>query len=389
MVHVDFREQACFIFDHDIFDKTIKKVMHSTKRRRLSSSVTDVEPDPIITKGLALAMRLDSSLKPPCPLTTLPTFNLAVNVDRHRLSTPALPSTCFVPKMPLELQNAHPLDDLCVFDEGPHLYYIWSTHQHGWTQLHCSVTKLVHALFDPFIPDLVVQSMMRSKRWLQGVHPQYGMTADEIKATWVAAAQEGTRLHLHIEQFINGLPVIDVSPEYGYFLDFHRDIIEAQGLIPFRTEWRIFEPDLELAGSIDMLYYHPNSTADRVLLTMYDWKRSKGITMGNPFRKWGQPGSPVAHLPDTNHFHYQLQLNVYKRIIEQRYGYTVVDMYIAVFHPNADTYQVLPIPDLQDVVEEIFANRRAHVQMVHACTEGLASHVSADALQRIVAHLHA
>jgi nucleoside-diphosphate-sugar epimerase len=43
-----------------------------------------------------------------------------------------------------------------------------------------------------------------------------------------------------------------------------------------KFEWMIFDEDLKLAGSIDMVYENPDGT-----LSIYDWKRSKDISKIN------------------------------------------------------------------------------------------------------------
>ena len=37
---------------------------------------------------------------------------------------------------------------------------------------------------------------------------------------------------------------------------------------------------------------------------------------------------PLSHLPDTNYFHYALQLNIYRHILETEYDMRVDGMYL-------------------------------------------------------------
>ena len=67
------------------------------------------------------------------------------------------------------------------------------------------------------------------------------------------------------------------SLEWQYFIEF---IKENPHLKPYRTEWIIFNEDLKLAGSIDMVYENPDGS-----LKIYDWKRSKEISKINHFNK--------------------------------------------------------------------------------------------------------
>ena len=91
-------------------------------------------------------------------------------------------------------------------------------------------------------------------------------------------------------------------------------------LEPYRTEWMVYDKDLKLAGSIDMVFKNKDGT-----LSIYDWKRTKGLSKTN---RWQSAKKPVEHLPDTNFWHYALQLNVYKRILEEKYRKTVKELYL-------------------------------------------------------------
>ncbi len=42
---------------------------------------------------------------------------------------------------------------------------------------------------------------------------------------------------------------------------------------------------------------------------------------------------PLQHLPDSNYFHYALQLNLYRYVLESEYGFRVSGMFLGVVHP--------------------------------------------------------
>ena len=65
----------------------------------------------------------------------------------------------------------------------------------------------------------------------------------------------------------------------------------------------------------------------------------------------------IEHIPDTNYWHYALQLNIYKYILQSKYNKTVTDLYIIVLHPEAKNYQRIKLPDLQSEVAELFEER--------------------------------
>jgi hypothetical protein len=91
-------------------------------------------------------------------------------------------------------------------------------------------------------------------------------------------------------------------------------------------------------------------------LTIYDWKRCREITKTNRGNKFATHPA-IDHLPDTNYWHYALQLNIYKYILQTKYDKTVTDLYLIVLHPEAQNYQRIKLPDLQAEVAELFEER--------------------------------
>ena len=80
--------------------------------------------------------------------------------------------------------------------------------------------------------------------------------------------------------------------------------------------------------------------------------------------KWTSPWSKYAltecinHLPDTNFWHYALQLNTYKALLEKNYGKTVSKMALVCLHPNQTRYQVIAVANLQNEVRDLFELRK-------------------------------
>ena len=62
---------------------------------------------------------------------------------------------------------------------------------------------------------------------------------------------------------------------------------------------------------------------------------------------------------DSNFWHYALQLNTYKAIIERNYGKTVKDLYLVRLHPDAEekNYELIKLPDLSREINELFEER--------------------------------
>jgi hypothetical protein len=206
--------------------------------------------------------------------------------------------------------------------------------------------------------------MMASRNWKQS--PYYGMTADAIKTAWDtnrdAAAAAGTAMHYNIECHYNGLPIPPddtEAPEFRYFLQFYAD--HAARLRPYRTEWTVFDEAVRISGSIDMVFENldPATGSPDGTLSIYDWKRCKEIKKV-PFGAKDYSRTPlIAHIPDTNYWHYCLQLNTYKAILERNYGKRVTDLFLVCLHPDNKngSYQCIRVVDLQADIAALFKER--------------------------------
>jgi len=252
--------------------------------------------------------------------------------------------------------NSHPRDDMISFEEGPHIYTI------NGDSSFTSVTTWNHSHFEKFNADKIIENMMKSKKWHQSKY--FGMTPDEIKNQWnqngKEASEAGTAMHYDIECYYNDMNVNNDSVEYSYFNNFLK-VFEKENetrgnnpLTPYRTEWMVFHEELKFAGSIDMTFANKDGT-----IQIYDWKRCKDISKSNAWGKFST-NPIIEHLPDTNYWHYCLQLNTYKAIIEAKYGKTVSDMYLVCLHPDnkRQNFERIKVVDLQDEVAELFEERK-------------------------------
>jgi ATP-dependent exoDNAse (exonuclease V) beta subunit len=203
--------------------------------------------------------------------------------------------------------------------------------------------------FPKFDADKIIKNIVGSRKHKEDpTYKYYMMTAQEIKDSWNAnrdsAAGSGTNMHFDIECYYNQLPVENDSVEYQYFQNFLRENPELE---PYRTVWTIFHEELKIAGSVDMVYVNPDGT-----LLIYDWKRCKEIVCENMYGTTAVTPC-IKHLPDTNFWHYTLQLNTYKAIIEEKYGKKVVGLCLVCLHPDNfnKNYQVIPVPVLEKEIE--------------------------------------
>ena len=184
--------------------------------------------------------------------------------------------------------------------------------------------------------------------------------AAKLREVWESkgaiASQAGTFMHKEIEDYLNGKQVpdllcdvsyngnyiklnetVDLSREWSYFKAFERNT----PFQPFRTEWRIYDADARIAGTLDFVCCCPDGTYE-----IYDWKRSNKIdpTERNP---WANGLNGLEHLTDTSYSHYCLQQNLYRYMLEKNYGIKVSRMNLVVLHPELPMYRVVPVPQME------------------------------------------
>lgn len=254
--------------------------------------------------------------------------------------------------IPLAIKNEHSRDKEITFDPEPHIYTVRG--EQGYT----SVTTWVHQHFDGFDADKIIDNMFKGKKMEDPTYKYYGMTREDIKASWDknrdSASGLGTKMHADIEDYYNGLPVKNDSIEFEFFRKFVHDFPE---LIPYRTEWMVFWEEMKISGSIDMIFENPDGT-----ILIYDWKRCREIAYEN-YGKYMKTAC-IQHLPDTNFWHYSLQLNMYKTILETKYNKKVVGLYLVCLHPDNPykMYDRIEVPFLEKEMKDLIELREFEVQ---------------------------
>jgi PD-(D/E)XK nuclease superfamily len=135
--------------------------------------------------------------------------------------------------------------------------------------------------------------------------------------------QKGTKLHADIEKYYNGVESGNTSVEFRQFISFANYARDELELEPYRTEWCIYDDDLSLSGTIDMIFRKKN---DPHIFYLYDWKRSRKVHRNQVYR-------------------YSTQLNLYRTILERSYNIKVNRSFLVLFHPDNDKYVINFIPD--------------------------------------------
>lgn len=266
----------------------------------------------------------------------------------------------------LAILHAHPRDKFITFEEGPHIYTVC-----GERGTYTSVTTLNHSHFSHFDADATITNMMKGRNWNDPNYKYYGMTREEIKQMWDKkrdeASSAGTKMHNDIEHYFNGMTVENDSIEFQYFLQFKNNYPELK---PYRTEWMVYYEELKLSGSIDMVFENPDGT-----LQIYDWKRVENLEHESAFGKYALTPC-ISHLPDTNFWHYALQLNTYKVILEHKYGKTVTDLYLVCLHPNNKykNYERIQVPILEEEMKNLVNLRLSQVNVTSEGAQNTDNH---------------
>jgi hypothetical protein len=216
------------------------------------------------------------------------------------------------------------------------------------------------------------------------------MTDEEIKKMWTTGGAEasgfGEKMHASFELFMNNSRLsypythrdllLDYvaqyhagkinltepdSPystvEWKYFLNYMND---NPTMLPYRTEWRIYDEDLKLAGSIDMMYKLGDGTYG-----IFDWKITKEMILTPKYKKYATTDC-ISHFYDTNYWHYVLQLNTYRRILARKYGLHITHLILVRIHKNATNYELFPLPLIDKEMDGLVELRLKQVRSGNA-----------------------
>lgn len=235
-----------------------------------------------------------------------------------------------------------PQDELITFEEESHTYTVAGVGN------MTPVSTVIAQFFNPF------DAEQASLRKCCGDAVAAARLREEWEAKGTFASQVGTFLHEQIENYLNSKTKpstlicdveyngkyvqqkrkIDISKEWSYFRAFD----EATTYEPFRTEWCIFDKDARIAGTVDLICARPDGTYE-----LYDWKRSTKIDP-NETNPWSRGLNGLEHLSDTSYYHYCLQQNLYRYILQKNYGIKISRLNLVVLHPDFTSYNIVPVP---------------------------------------------
>ena len=175
-------------------------------------------------------------------------------------------------------------------------------------------------------------------------------TDEEILKKWKSTSKEACRLgsimHDSIEKFLlTGEKPDPVTLEFQNFMDyFWKPLVEEQGYTFDSAEQKLcynYQGKMRIAGTFDALFKDPEGR-----LVLCDWKRSKKVEPDStyPPLKDHQP-SKVFKWHDNSWFHYNLQLNIYRRMYELSHpGKKIHKLLLVCMHENhPDSIRVMDV----------------------------------------------
>ena len=287
----------------------------------------------------------------------------------------------------LKNKNTHIRDENISFKEDIHKYTIIDRDAgDDENTVYTSVTTFIHSLFNKFDANKIIEKMKNGKNWNEK-NKYWGMTDEEIKLLWENNGKEvsgkGTSLHNMIECFMNqNIETLDENKEITHLELFENyennlkindpkwtnEITESMewefflkyikrypDFVPYRTEMMIYSSDIKIAGSIDMLYKNNDGT-----FSIYDWKRCKSIDKSNNFNDYALVEC-INCLQNVNFWHYTIQLNMYKYILESKYNMQIRDMHLVRLHPNnpKGTFDLIKLPNISVEIGELVEYRKS------------------------------
>lgn len=243
--------------------------------------------------------------------------------------------------------NAHPRDQRISFYPKNHIYTIDNTPVQ-------SASTIISKFFPIF--DSVYWARRKAIEKLESMGIELSeiniqKEADNIERGWQKkgeeAANEGRFLHEQIEFYY-------LKQNYQRTSEFHlfeQFVGSHSSIEPYRTEWRIFDEDFNIAGTIDLIAKNGHD------FEIYDWKRSKKVVGINRLpiieNRFQNGVGNLQEMPDTSYNKYCLQQSIYKFIIEKNYGIKISKMYLIVLHPSYNNYFKVEVPYLENEIKYI------------------------------------
>tara|TARA_B100000427_G_scaffold293043_1_gene270791 strand:+ start:171 stop:899 length:729 start_codon:yes stop_codon:yes gene_type:complete len=208
-----------------------------------------------------------------------------------------------------------------------------------------SVTEFIGRFFKTFDEQKVAEKLSKMSKYK-------GQTVNQILENWNNRKERGTIVHKEIETVIleanqnakfdtKELVQLDIKTQMAIEFLKKCDIYKNNLIFP---EVKVFSKQLKLAGTIDLMIY--NKPKDEI--SLIDWKtnleiKKTGYNMGV------EPAT--RHTEDCSFNKYQLQLSMYRYILETFYDVKVNGLYI--LHLKESEFKYLKCQFQQNTILEM------------------------------------
>ena len=241
------------------------------------------------------------------------------------------------------------------FHEKQHFYTL-NNYKFG-----ISATSLIETYGQEFDSDSVSQ-MVANKR---------GISQQEVLNEWKKENEfsciKGSCIHLKAQSLWmgnnyeidyntinNNIDKNRLKKEYDIMskqaINFYNDYKNMYDMI--QDEFIVWSKEFDIAGSIDGIMYNKYTQQCCIL----DFKSNKDLQFESKYHK--KMKVPLHKLDDVNGQHYYIQLSIYKYLIEKYTNIKVDETFIVYFNINADNYEIIETPYLEEQVKEILEIRR-------------------------------
>jgi hypothetical protein len=226
-----------------------------------------------------------------------------------------------------QTRNVHPNEARVVMDPGPHVYAI-----DGDATNTTSVSGALKALFEVF--DSAAMSVLKVGKG----RTKHCTTAAQVAAEWDKTRDNGTAFHAAMEnvgrverdrlfRFGTSDVIAEAPPGFYRFLE------KRPYLVFFRCEVSVCHFASRLCGQADAVMMDSRTEE----LWLIDYKNTNGIY------RTGWFGRTCTHpltlgLPDCNAVKYDFQVNAYRHMMEESFGWTIARMLLLNFKPGVDVH---------------------------------------------------
>lgn len=209
-----------------------------------------------------------------------------------------------------------------------------------------SVSRLIHNYTNEFDEDGVITARCAARN---------GLTVEEQKAEWRKINEDsiirGHSFHDDLETYIKTKKVPDIN---------NQEIIKQFSKIKFDgllySEVRLWHNQYKIAGTSDIIELLPDNS-----LNIWDLKSNKKITGYS----WGRKMLyPLNHIWDANLYHYTIQLQLYKFMLEEA-GWWVRNMTILFIDPKKNKLKQIPINGCRDDVIMMLEHYQKNYQLIN------------------------